>query len=101
MLLSIWRVARYTSGEAVASRLPIRRQTTLETPPQSLIRLTLASGGRHDAEAEGNHDASLLWIVARYTSGEAARSRLVMGRQSIVEAPPQSSRLTLRKRRET
>ncbi len=51
--------------------------------------------------SDGRHDFSLLWRVARYTSGEAVASRLAMHRQTIVETPPQSSRLTLRKRRET
>ncbi len=41
MMFLSWRVARYTSGEAVRSRLTRQRQTTLEAPPQSLIRLTL------------------------------------------------------------
>ncbi len=55
----LWRVARYTSGEAVANRLARRRQATVEAPPQSLIRLTLrkrretcASGGKHDERRE-------------------------------------------------
>ncbi len=45
--------------------------------------------------------ASLLWRVARYTSGEAVTSQWILQRQSTVAAPPQSSRLTLRKRRES
>ncbi len=44
---------------------------------------------------------SLLWRVASNASGEAVTSRLATRRQSTLEKPPQSSRLTLRKRRET
>ena len=69
------------------------RITTLELPPQSLTRLTLHAGGKHHV--------SLLWRVASNASGEVVRSPLILHRQTTLEPPPQSSRLTLRKRRET
>ncbi len=47
------------------------------------------------------HDDSLLWRVASNASGEAVTHRLTIRRRSTVASPPQSSRLTLRKRRET
>ncbi len=93
------RVARYTSGEAFAYRLRLQCQTILEASPQSLTRLTLRK--RRETCNRRIHDVSLLWRVARYTSGEAFAYRVILQCQTIFEAPPQSSRLTLRKRRET
>ncbi len=44
---------------------------------------------------------SLLWRVASNASGEAVTSQSISHRQSTLATPPQSLRLTLRKRRET
>ncbi len=105
----LWRVARYTSGEAVTSQSTPHRQSTLETPPQS-FRLA-SSSGRKQEQAEGSILflssgesrgtraesclVSLLWRVASNASGEAMRSRLAMRRQAALATPPQSFRLTV------
>ncbi len=97
------KIARAT--RSICSRFDIVRTNKLAIPKPGI-----ASYDRNEIHqnSEVKHAlhlmlrclASLLWKVARYTSGEAVTSQSMLYRQSTFATPPQSFRLTLRKRKE-